>query len=86
MSNINVYGDKLCTRQTFKYVDSMGGIFSPYRVYEEGEMLEQAKVMLDDIENKKSKKIYVKKKNGGKKIHVMKKYDRLLMKFGVKGL
>ena len=49
-------------------------------------MLEQAKVMLDDIENKKTKKIYVKKKNGGKKIHVMKKYDRLLMKFGVKGL
>ena len=86
MSNINVYGDKLCTRQTFKYVDSMGGIFSPYRVYEEEEMLEQAKVMLDDIENKKTKKIYVKKKNGGKKIHVMKKYDRLLMKFGVKGL
>ena len=67
MSNINVYGDKLCTRQTFKYVDSMGGIFSPYRVYEEREMLEQAKVMLDDIENKKTKKNLCKKEEWGEK-------------------
>ena len=65
----------------------MGGIYSPYRLVTEEKMLLKAKEIQDDIKSRKRKKFYVKnvkQKSGSTK--VLKKYDRLLLKFGVKGL
>ena len=87
IGSLEVYGDRLATRQNFKYVDCMGGIYSPYRLVTEENMLLKAKEIQDDIKSRKRKKFYVKnvkQKSGSTK--VLKKYDRLLLKFGVKGL
>ena len=35
IGSLEVYGDRLATRQNFKYVDCMGGIYSPYRLVTE---------------------------------------------------
>eukprot|EP00944_MAST-04C_sp_MAST-4C-sp1_P000263 g263.t1 len=87
IGSLEVYGDRLATRQNFKYVDCMGGIYSPYRLVTEEKMLLKAKEILDDIKSRKRKKFYVKNaKQKSASTKVLKKYDRLLLKFGVKGL
>ena len=87
MANLEIYGDRLTTRQNFKYVDCMGGIYSRYQLVTEEKMLLKAKEILGAIKSRKRKKFYVKNaKQKSGPIKVLKKYDRLLLKFGVKGL